>query len=778
LRRIAVLQFPLIPCSNAAMHDLPRSCPDPAARFEQRKNAFMKTRKPAPVLSSVSAAALVAGLTTLSGGVWAEPAHAQSAAMAQGTGYFAADSDLPFLAPDFTKISEDDYIPAFEQGMAIEKAEVAAIIANPQGPTFENTIVALEKAGRMLGRVARVFFALTGANTTDGLDAIDTEISPKLSAHADSIDLDPALFARVKAVYDSRESLGLSVEETRLLEERYDQMVHAGALLTEAEREQVKAINGELSTLTTEFSQRVRAATNGQPLIVDTAAELAGLSDADVKAAADLAAQKGFPGKYAIALQNTTQQPLLPALENRTTREALFKFSYNRADGVDPQYDTRMLAARIAALRSAKAALFGQPDWASYAMYDRMARKPETALNFMQQMVPALAETQRREAAMLTAAIAEDGGDYAVRPWDWYRYANRIKAERYDLDEDAVMQYFQLDKVLEDGVFHAANKLYGLSFERRSDIPVYHPDVWVYTVFDADGSELGLFYFDPFQRPSKRGGAWMSNFVDQSDMWGTKPVIYNVLNIPKAAPGEVQLVSFDDVNTTFHEFGHALHGLFADQKFESLSGTATARDFVEYPSQVNEMWATDPAVLQNYARHYKTGETIPMAMVEKIEAASKFNQGYDFGEVVAAALLDMKWAALTPEAAAAIDTPEKVDAFERKALEELGLEVDLVPPRYRSTYFNHIFSDPAGYSAGYYSYLWTEMLDRDSRKWFHENGGLIRANGDHYRATVLSRGGTMDYFEMFENFAGRAPDVQPMLEARGLAGGGAEGEGE
>ena len=734
----------------------------------------MTTRKLAPVLSSVSAAALMTGLAALSGGAWAEPVRAESPAIPEGTGYFASDSTLPFLAPDFTRITEDDYIPAFEQGMAIQKAEVAAIIANPEAPSFENTIVALETSGRMLGRVARVFFALTGANTTDRLDAIDTEISPKLSAHSDSITLNPALFARVKAVYDARDTLGLSLEESRLLEETYKNMVHAGALLTEAEREQVKAINSELSTLTTEFGQKVRAATNGQPLIVDTAAELAGLSEADIKAAADLAAEKGMPGKYAIALQNTTQQPLLPTLEDRATREALFKLSYNRADGADAAHDTRVLLAKIAALRARKAALFGEPDWASYTMYDRMAKTPETALGFMEQMVPALAATQRREAELLNTAIAEDGGDYTVKPWDWYRYANRIKAERYELDEDEVMQYFQLDKVLEDGVFYMANKLYGLSFERRSDIPTYHPDVWVYTVFDADGSELGLFYFDPFQRPSKRGGAWMSNFVDQSDLWGTKPVIYNVLNIPKAAPGEVQLVSFDDVSTTFHEFGHALHGLFADQKFESLSGTATARDFVEYPSQVHEMWATWPEVLQNYAKHYKTGETIPMELVEKIEAASKFNQGYDFGEVVAAALLDMKWAALSPEEAAAIDTPEKVDAFERKALEELGLEIDLVPPRYRSTYFNHIFSDPAGYSAGYYSYLWTEMLDRDSRKWFRENGGLTRANGDHYRKTVLSRGGTMDYFDMFEKFAGRQPDVQPMLEARGLAGG--EGE--
>ncbi|MBU2033424.1 MAG: M3 family metallopeptidase [Alphaproteobacteria bacterium] len=688
----------------------------------------------------------------------------------EGTGYFAADSTLPFLTPDFSKISEEDYLPAFRQGMAIQKAEVEAIVQNPAAPTFANTIVELEKSGRMLGRVANVFFAVSGSNTTDRLDAINTEISPVLSAHSDSITLNPALFERVKAVYDNRAAMAMTPEDATLLENTYEGMVQAGAMLTDAQRERVKTINTQLSTLTTELSQKVRSSMSDQPLVVDTREELAGLSDADIQAAADLAVEKGHPGKFAIALQNTTQQPVLPSLDNRAVREELFKLSYHRADG-QRGFDTRSLIAEIAALRAEKAALFGQPDWATYAMWDRMAENPKTALDFMGQMVPALAATQRREAALLNEVIAAEGGDFEVQPWDWYRYANQVKAERYDLDEDAVMEYFQLEPVLEDGVFYMAEKLYGLTFERRTDLPVYHPDVWTYTVFDRDGSELGLFYFDPFQRESKRGGAWMSNFVEQSDLWGTSPVIYNVLNIPKAAAGEPQLVSFDWVNTAFHEFGHALHGFFADQKYVSLSGTATARDFVEYPSQVHEMWATDPEVLSNYAKHYRTGETIPAEMIQKIEAAAKFNQGYDFGETVAAALLDMKWHALTPEQARAIDTPEKVDAFERQSLSEVGLEVDLVPPRYRSTYFNHIFSSPAGYSAGYYSYLWTEMLDRDSRKWFRENGGLTRANGDHYRATVLSRGGTMDYFEMFENFAGRQPNITPMLEARGLIAG-------
>ena len=728
----------------------------------------------AQILATTAAAALLSACTTVPGGDMdpiADAAVDATVSVPKGTGYFSSDSKLPFLAPDFTAVSEDDYLPAFRQGMAIQKAEVAAIKANPAAPTFENTIVALEKSGRMLGRVSRVFFALTGSNTTDRLDAINTEIGPELTAHGDSIALDPVLFARVKTVYDNRAAMSMTPEDAALLEQTYEGMVHAGALLTEAQRERVKAINTELSTLTTKFSQDAKAAMADQPVIFDSRSDLAGLSDSEIKAAADLASEKGFPGKFAISLQNTTQQPSLPSMSNRAAREKLFMASYHRADGTT-DIDTRQLIADIAELRAEKASLFGEEDWASYTMYDRMAEKPQTALDFMQQMVPPLAATQRREAAELTAAIKADGGNYEVKPWDWYRYANRIKAERYDLDEDAMTQYFQLDKVLEDGVFYMAEKLYGLTFERRTDLPVYHPDVWTYTVFDRDGSELGLFYFDPFQRDSKRGGAWMSNFVDQSHLWGTKPVIYNVLNIPKAPAGEPQLVSFDWVNTTFHEFGHALHGFFADQRYETLSGTATARDFVEYPSQVHEMWATYPEVLRNYAKHYQTGETIPQAMVDKIAEASKFNQGYDFGETLEAALLDMKWAALSKEEAAALNTPEKVDAFEMQALKELGLEVSLVPPRYRSTYFNHIFSGPAGYSAGYYSYLWTQMLDHDSRKWFRDNGGLTRANGDHYRATVLSRGGTMDYFKMYENFAGRAPDVTPMLQALGLVAGG------
>ncbi|WBY16057.1 M3 family metallopeptidase [Erythrobacteraceae bacterium WH01K] len=725
---------------------------------------------------TVLGAALLAGCSTVtdtrmaSAGDTMEATMADDTAMPEATGYFANASSLPLQAPDFTQVSDDDYLPAFEQAMALHNVEIAAIRDNPEAPTFENTIMALETSGRQLGRVATMFFALTGANTNDTLDAVQAEIGPKLSAHSDAITLDPVLFARVKQVYDNRAAMAMEREDAVLLEETYEGMVQAGAMLTDAQKTEVKAINTRLSEITTEFSQRVREATVDNALIVDTREELAGLSDSEIDAAAKLAAEKGMPGKFAIALQNTTQQPSLPALENRDVREKLFMLSYNRADQ-GGENDTRALIAEIASLRAQKAALFGQPDWASYVMYDRMAKNPQTALDFMEQMVPALAATQRREAALLNEKIAEEGGDFEVKPWDWYRYAEMVRKERYDLDENAVKPYFELTNVLENGVFFAANKLYGLTFKQRTDLPVYHPTVTTYDVFEEDGTQLGIFYFDPFQRPSKRGGAWMSNFVDQSYLYGTKPVIYNVLNIPQAGEGQPQLVSFDNVNTMFHEFGHALHGFFADQKYASLSGTATARDFVEYPSQVNELWATYPEVLQNYAKHYQTGETIPAELIEKIEAAAKFNQGYDFGEVVGAALLDMKWHALSPAEAAAITTPEQVDAFERNALEELGLEIGLVPPRYRSSYFNHIFSSPTGYSSGYYSYLWTEMLDRDSRKWFLENGGLTRENGQHQRDTVLSRGGTMDYFEMFENFAGRQPDVTPMLEARGLVAG-------
>lgn len=716
------------------------------------------------IVAAALAGTSLAGCTTMTADT-TKPSAA--VAIPQATGYFAQPSTLALHAPDFTKLSDADFTPAFQQAMAIQRAEVAAIVANPAPPTFANTVVALEDTGKMLRRVESVFGSLTGANTNPTLDAIDAEVSPRLTAHSDAINLDPGLFARVKAVYDNRAAMSMTPEDAKLLEDTYARMVHAGAELTPAQKEEVKAINARLSAVTTEFGQKLTDATKANALVVADKARLAGLSEGDIAAAAKLAAERGQAGSYAIALQNTTQQPPLASLEDRATREALFEKSWNRAERGNAN-DTRTLIAEIVNLRAKKAALFGAPDWATYQMWDRMAKNPETALGFMEQMVPALEATQRADAVALNAEIKASGKDFTVKPWDWQMYANQLKAKKFDLDEDAVKPYFEVTRVLEDGVFFMANRLYGLSFKKREDLPVYHPDVTVYDVIDRDGSQLGLFYFDPFQRDNKRGGAWMSYFVKPSKRDDMKPVVYNVLNIPKAPAGEPQLVSFDNVETMFHEFGHAVHGLFADQQYGSLSGTSVARDFVEFPSQVHELWASYPEVLANYAKHYETGDPIPPELIAKIQAAAKFDQGYGFGEVVEAALLDMKWHALTPAEAAAIDTPEKVTAFEAKALTEIGLAVDLVPPRYRTSYFRHIFSDPAGYSAGYYSYLWTEMLDRASRQWFLENGGLTRANGDHFRATVLSRGKTQDYFEMYKAFTGQEPDVQPMLEARGL----------
>lgn len=717
------------------------------------------------LITGVALGALLAACTTTQD--TAMPATA-SVSIPQATGPFAEDWTLPFHTTDFSKIQDSDYKPAFEQAMAIHRAEIEAIKANPEPPTFDNTIVALERSGRMLNRVYAAFGTVTGAHTNATLDAIEAEMSPKLSAHFDAITLDPELFARVKAVYDNRAAMSLTPEDAWLLEDTWRDMVHAGALLDDAQKEEVKAINTRLSELTTQFSQRLVEATNANALVVADRAALAGLSEAEITAAAKAAEARGLSGQYLLALQNTTQQPALATLADRATREALFERSVHRADRGDAN-DTRALLAEIVQLRARKAALFGEPNWAAYTMYDRMAQDPGTALDFMRRMVPALAETQRREAAILNEAIRADGKDFEVRPWDWQMYADKVKQQRYAFDEETVKAYFQIDRVLEDGVFYAANRLYGVTFEKRTDLPVWHPDVSVYTVFDHDGSELGLFYFDPYQRDSKRGGAWMSTLVDQSKLFGTRTVAYNVLNIPKAAEGQPQLVSWDNVQTMFHEFGHALHYLFSDLTYPS--GGSVARDFVEYPSQVNEMWASHPEVLANYARHHQTGEPMPIELIERIEAAGKWNQGYELGELLEAALLDMEWHALTPEQAAAVSTPDEVDAFETAALDRLGLEVALVPPRYRSSYFRHVFADPEGYSAGYYSYLWTEMLDRDSRAWFRENGGLTRANGDHFRATVLSKGGTQDYFDLFRAFAGREPRVEPMLEARGLTGG-------
>lgn len=723
-------------------------------------------------LSLVSLSALVlAGCAASS----AEPAAAPAATatpvpapyapvIPKGTGIFAEPSNLPFQAPDFSKIKESDYEPAIEQGIAIQLAEVDAIASNPDAPTFENTFVALEKSGAMLTRVIYVFGALTSANTNDNLDAIDTRVSPKLTAMRDSITLNPKLFGRVKTIYDARHSLNLAPDQIQLVELTYDNMVRNGAMLSDAQKAQLTEINGQLSSLQTEFGQRLTKGTKDGALVVNGKAGLAGLGAGDLAAAEKNAADRGLAkGSYVLSLQNTTQQPLLASLTNRATRQALFERSWNRSERGDAN-DTRGLIVKIAALRAQKAKLLGFDSYAAYALSDQMAKTPAAAIGFLESFAPALGAAQQRDANDLNAFIRKEGGKFTVTPADWDHYAEKLRKQRYALDQNEVKPYLEITNVLENGVFYAANQLYGLTFKKRTDIPVYHPDVTVYTVYDQDGSELALFYFDPWKRDNKSGGAWMSNFVDQNGLTGTKPVVFNVSNYTKPAPGQPALVTWDDANTMFHEFGHALHGMLSNQRYPSISGTNTARDFVEFPSQFMENFMTEPKVLANFAKHYKTGAPMPAALVAKIEKASTFNQGYALGEVITAALLDMKWHSM-----GAGETPTDVNVFEKAAMASLdgkGLHTDLVPSRYRTSYFRHIWG--GGYAAGYYAYSWTEMLDHDAYAWFKENGGMTRKNGQHIRDTILSKGHSQDYSVMYRNFAGRDPRVEPMLKARGL----------
>jgi peptidyl-dipeptidase Dcp len=676
---------------------------------------------------------------------------------------FARPSPLFLQAPQFDRIHETDFKPALEQGMALQQAEIAKIADNPAAPTFDNTLVAMERSGQMLLRVDQVFSALTSANTSDGLQAVETEESPKLAAHHDWIYLNPKLFARVQSLNDRQASLGLTPEQLQLLKVTYQEFVHSGAKLSAADQVKLKALNEQLSTLETSFQHKLLAAAKAGALVIDDKAKLAGLSDEQVAAAARAAEARGLKGKWVLTLQNTTQQPLLQDLADRSLREQLFQKSWTRAEQGDAN-DTRDAIANLAKLRAEKARLLGYPNYAAYVLEDQMARNPETAEAFMRQLSPAARARSMAEAAENQKMIQAGGESFDLKPWDWERYSERVRKARYDLDQAEVKPYFQIDRVLKDGVFFAANQLYGLTFKERKDLPLYDPDVRAFEVHNEDGSLLGLIYFDFYKRDNKSGGAWMSNYVNQSKLLGTKPVVYNVENFTKPAAGQPALISFDDVTTMFHEFGHALHGLFADQTYPSLSGTNVARDFVEFPSQINENWALDPRVLKNYAVHYQTGQPIPQALVDKIKAASKFNQGYTMGELIAAAELDMQWHQLGADA-----PKQDVDAFETQALKTAGVDFPDVPPRYRTSYFLHIWSN--GYAAGYYAYLWTQMLADDSFQWFVDNGGMTRANGQRFRDKILSRGHTGDYNDMFRAFYGRDPDIGPMLVHRGLAPG-------
>lgn len=713
------------------------------------------------LLASAAFAVAAASVPT-----FAAPAKSQAAAavVLPASSPFAKLSTLPFQTPDFSKIKDSDYLPAILAGMAEQKREVAAIANSPAPATFANTIVAMERSGALLERAILAFNAVNGANTNDTLQATDTKTSPLLAAHSDFINLNPKLFARVKSLHERQGELGLNPEQSKLLDVYYKGMVHAGAELPAAKQTELKAINQRLSTLQTEFTQKLLAAGKASALQVKDKAALAGLNEEQVKSAAEAAKARKLEG-YLLPLQNTTQQPLLDSLSSHETRQALMNASLNRAEHGDVN-DTRRIIQELAKLRAQKAALFGAPNWADYTLYDQMAKNRATAVGFLDRLAPPVAAKQQREWADIVALAKSQGADFQPTAADWNFYAEQIRKQRYAIDSDQLKQYFEFNRVLEDGVFYAANQLYGLTFKERKDIPTWSPDMRVFQVYDADGSELAIFMIDPWKRDNKNGGAWMSNLVNQSALRGTKPVVFNVENFTKPAAGQPMLISWDDVTTMFHEFGHALHGMFASQTYPTLSGTNVARDFVEFPSQFNENWALDPKILPHYAVHYQTGQPLPQDMVQKILAARTFNQGYEVGEVLEAARLDLDWHSLPASAPL-----QDVDAFEADALAKSGYDVKDVPPRYRSNYFLHIWSN--GYSAGYYAYPWTRMLGQDAFAWFEANGGMTRANGQRFRDMVLSRGNTLDYAEMYRAWAGHDPSIEPYLEYYGLAGAGA-----
>jgi peptidyl-dipeptidase Dcp len=672
---------------------------------------------------------------------------------------FYAESPLPFHAPPFDKIKDSDYQPAIEAGMAQQLAEVHAVASNSSAPTFDNTFVPLEKSGRLLHRAQQAFEGVTGANTNPYLQEVKTALAPKLTAHHDAIFLNDKLFARISAIYAKRDTGGFNAEQKRLIEVTYDEFVHAGAALSAPDKERLKKMNAEEATLSDNFTKKLLAANAAGAYATSSPDALAGLSAAQLAALS--AAAQGHAGEgYVVPLQNTTRQPVLSSLTVRATRNAIFDNSWNRTERGDAN-DTRAIVSRLAQLRAQRAALLGFANHAAWQLKDQMAKTPENALDFLNTLAPLATARATREAGDIQAVIDAQHGGFTLEAWDWDFYAQQVRKAKYDLDEAEVKPYFEINNVLENGVFYAAHLLYGISFKERKDIPVYQPDVRVFDVIDADGKPLALFYCDYFKRDNKNGGAWMSNFVDQSKLLGVRPVIYNVGNLPKPAAGQPALISFEDVVTMFHEFGHALHGMFADTVYPSLSGTATARDFVEFPSQFNEHWATYPAIFVHYAHHYRTGAVIPPELAAKIKRAETFNKGYDMTELVAAAELDMQWHTLS-----AAMPPQDPDRFEQAALEKTHLSVRAVPPRYRSSYFQHIFA--GGYSAGYYAYLWTEMLADDAFQWFDENGGLTRANGERFRQMILSRGNTQDLAELYATWRGRAPKVDAMLKNRGL----------
>jgi peptidyl-dipeptidase Dcp len=689
-------------------------------------------------------------------------AYASPASLLPASNPFAKESTLPLHYPAFDKIKNEDYAPAFEEGMRQHAAEIEAIANNKAAPTFENTIVAMERAGKLLNRVSSVFFNLSGANTNDTMQALDKELAPKLSAHNDAIRLNPKLYARIKSLYDKRDKLHLDAESKYLLERYHTDFVRAGAQLSDSDKAKLKDYNGKLAALQTQFSQNVLKEANASALVVDSRAELAGMSDKAIDAAALEAKKRGLDGKFAVPVVNTTQQAPLAVLTNRATREKLLALSLARGSH-GGQFDNREVVLQLAKLRAERAQLLGYPSHAAYMLEDQTAKTTEAVNKLLAEFAKPAVNNARKEAAEIQKVIDAENGGFQASAADWEFYSDKVRAAKFAFDQNQLRPYFEYSNVLINGVFFAANKEYGLSFKERHDLPVYNPDVRVFDVFDADGKQLAIFLHDPYARSNKRGGAWMNAYVNQSTLTGNKPVVANHLNIPKPAAGEPTLLTYDEVRTMFHEFGHALHGMFSNVKYPRFAGTRVPRDIGEFPSQVNEMWMAWPEVLANYAKHYQTGAPMPKELLDKVQASKKFNEGYRTTEYLAASMLDQSWHQL-----GAAQIPADVLAFEASALHQAGVDFPLVPPRYRTTYFSHVFS--GGYSSGYYGYLWAEKLDADTVEWFNENGGLLRKNGDRFRKMLLSKGGTMDAMDMYRAFRGRDAQIQPLLERRGLTG--------
>ena len=685
--------------------------------------------------------------------------HAQPAAPANP---LLTESTLPYHLPPFAQIKNEHFAPAFAQGMAEELQEIAAITANTAAPTLENTVIALERSGETLKRATGVFGILTGADTNPTLQKLEREMAGKFAAHRDAIRLNPALFARLQTLHTARASLGLDPESDRLLDRYYKDFVRGGAKLGEADKTKLRALNAELAKLSTEFSQRVLNEINASLVFVATREELAGLPDAAIAAAAAAAQSAGRDGQFALGLTNTSGQPPLTLLTNRTVRERLMQASLARGSR-GGEFDTRATVAALARLRAERAQLLGYASHAALQLEEQTARTVDTVNRLLTQLAAPAVANARKEAADMQAIVDREKGGFTVAACDWDLYSEKVRQARYAFDESQLRPYYELRRVLVDGVFYAATKLYGITFQERPDLKGYHPDMLTFEVFNADGSPLALFLGDFYARPTKRGGAWANAYVPQSGLRGTKPVIGNHLNIPHPPAGQPTLLTHDEVNTLFHEFGHALHGMFSAVKYPRFAGTSVPRDFVEYPSQVNEMWATWPAVLTHYAKHYQTGAPLPPELLAKVAAAAKFNQGFKTTEYLAAALLDQAWHQLKPDE---VPSADGVLAFEAAALKKAGVDFAPVPPRYRSTYFSHAFA--GGYSAGYYSYLWSEVLDAHSVDWITSHGGLTRQNGDHFRATLLSRGGSDEAMTLFRNFTGAEPDIKPLLRRRGL----------